>query len=212
MPGKTDLKKTLDCYRAGAALRVVEVPDLRYLMVDGHGDPNTSTEYTEALKALYPLAYAIKAASKQELGRDYVVPPLEGLWWSDDMAAFTSRRNKSQWDWTMMLMVPEWISEQTYEAALRKVTSKSADARLQDVRRETLSEGLCVQVLHHGAYDDEAAVLDRMHNEFIPKNGLTMTGKHHEIYLSDPRRTAAEKLRTILRQPVTRAPASGTDW
>lgn len=148
---------------------MVEVPDLRYLMVDGHGDPNTSTEYLQVLKALYPLAYAIKAASKQELGRDYVVPPLEGLWWSDDMAAFTSRRNKSQWDWTMMLMVPEWISEQTYEAALRKVTSKSADARLQDVRRETLSEGLCVQVLHHGAYDDEAAVLDRMHNESDPQ-------------------------------------------
>lgn len=159
MPDKVDLAKTLDAYRARRGeFRVVDVPVTQYLAIDGAGDPNTSEQYRETLETLYPVAYVAKFASKAA-GRDYVVPPLEGLWWADDMAAFTTGRDKSRWRWTMLLMLPAWI-------------------------------------------DDEAPVLARMHDEVIPELGLRMTGRHHEIYLSDPRRTAPERLRTILRQPV----------
>jgi hypothetical protein len=172
-------------------------------MIDGEGDPNTPV-FAEATEALYPLAYTIKFASKRELGRDYVVPPLEGLWWADDMAAFTARRDKSRWSWTLLIMQPEWIEASLVEASRRTVEAKGAPTRLHDIRFATLDEGLCVQTLHVGSFDDEAPVLARLHDEFIPANGLRMTGHHHEIYLSDPRRTAPEKLRTILRQPVER--------
>lgn len=206
MTDKVDLKKTLDSYRAKAGeFRILDVPDLQYLMVDGHGDPNSSPAYTAALEALYPVAYKLKFASKRELGRDYVVPPLEGLWWADDMTSFTDARDKSQWDWTMMLLVPDWIDRDLFDAAVAVVASKNPPARLDDVRLETLSEGRCVQTLHIGSFDDEAPVLAHLHDRFIPEHGLRMTGKHHEIYFSDFRRVAPEKLRTILRQPVTDA-------
>ena len=203
---KVDLKKTLDTFRAPrGTFRVVEVPTFRYLMVDGHGDPNTSPAYASALAALYPVAYAMKFASRRVLGRDYVVPPLEGLWWAEDMAAFTTARDKSQWHWTMMVMVPEWVGRDLFDAAVHRVATTKAPDRLADVRLEELSEGLCVQTLHTGSFDDEAGVLERMHREFLPSHGLRLAGTHHEIYFSDPRRTAPEKLRTLLRQPV--APA-----
>ena len=201
---KVDFRRTIDAYRARSRFELVDVPDLRYLMVDGHGDPNTSSEFTDAVEALYPVAYTLKFASKQDLGRDYVVMPLEGLWWADDMDSFTAARDKSRWDWTLMIMVPDWIDGGLFGSAVEKVAAKKAPARLGDVRLETLSEGLCVQVLHVGSYDDEADVLRRLHEEFVPENGLTMTGRHHEIYLNDRRRVAPEKLRTILRQPVRR--------
>ena len=203
MTDKLDFKKTLAGYRAPRGrFEIVEIPDQQYLMVDGYGDPNTSSAYADALAALYPVAYKLKFASKRELGRDYVVPPLEGLWWADDMDAFTAARDKARWDWTMLLMVPEWIDLDLFEAALAQVAAKDAPARLADVRLRPLSEGVCVQTLHLGSFDDEAPVLERLHHEFIPEHGLRMTGTHHEIYLSDPRRAAPEKLRTILRQPV----------
>ena len=176
---------------------------MRYLMVDGHGDPNTSPAYTEAVEALYPVAYALKFASKRELGRDYVVPPLEGLWWADDMDSFTTSRDKSRWDWTMMIMVPDGIDRSMFERVVAQVAAKSGPARLGDIRLDSLSEGRCVQTLHIGSFDDEADVLARMHDEFIPDHGLRMAGTHHEIYLSDFRRVAPEKRRTILRQPVS---------
>jgi len=200
---KVDFKRTLPGYRAPRGrFAIVDVPDARYLMIDGHGDPDTAQEFTEALEALYPVAYALKFASKGELGRDYVVPPLEGLWWADDMEAFTSARDKSRWEWTLLLMVPDWIDALMIARAVAAVREKGPRPRLDDVRCEVLSEGRCVQTLHVGSFDDEAAVLARMHHEFIPQSGLRMTGTHHEIYLSDPRRTAPERLRTILRQPV----------
>ncbi|UNK71883.1 GyrI-like domain-containing protein [Microbacterium sp. H1-D42] len=201
---KVDLKKTLDAYQAKRGeFRVVEVPEMTYLMVDGRGDPNTSPAYTAALEALYPVAYALKFASARELDRDYVVPPLEGLWWADDMTSFTSARDKSQWHWTMMLMAPEWVPAAMVSAAVAKVAAKKdAPARLDEVRLESLTEGLCVQTLHLGSFDDEAPVLAQMHDEFIPDAGLELTGRHHEIYFSDFRRVAPEKLRTLLRQPV----------
>src|SRR5690606_10003888 len=201
---KIDLKKQLDCYAATRSeFRILEVPPANYLMIDGEGDPNTPV-FAEATESLYPLAYTIKFASKRELGRDYVVPPLEGLWWADDMAAFTARRDKSRWSWTLLIMQPEWIDASLVDAARRTVEAKGAPTGLHDLRLATLDEGLCVQTLHVGSFDDEAPVLARLHDEFIPANGLRMTGRHHEIYLSDPRRTAPEKLRTILRQPVER--------
>lgn len=203
-PGtKIDLKKELDAYRARRGeFRVVEVPPMRYLMLDGHGDPNSSPMFSESIESLYPVAYAMKFASKRELGRDYVVPPLEGLWWADDMTAFTSARDTSAWEWTLMLMVPEWLDGAAFAAAVARVRAKSGAPRLDEVRFEALAEGVCVQTLHVGSFDDEGPVLDRMHHEIIPERGLRPVGSHHEIYLSDFRRVVPEKQRTILRQPV----------
>jgi hypothetical protein len=208
MVTKVDLKRELPCYTARRDVpQLVDVPDLRYLMIDGHGDPNTPA-YAAAVAALYPVAYKLKFASKKELERDYVVPPLEGLWWAADMATFTTARDKSRWDWTLMIMVPDWIDEAMMAAAVEQVGAGGRPRRLDDVRLQSLSEGRCVQTLHVGPYDAEAEVLARMHDEFIPGNGLRMTGRHHEIYLSDARRVAPGKLRTILRQPVAPAPAA----
>jgi hypothetical protein len=210
MTDKTDFKRTLDAYRARRdRFRITQVPDLRYLMIDGHGDPNTSPAFTEAVEALYPVAYKLKFASKRDLGRDYVVMPLEGLWWAEDMDAFTAARDKSRWAWTMMIMVPDWTDQDMFAAAVERAAARNRPARLDDVRLETLSEGLCVQTLHVGSFDDEADVLRRMHHEFVPDNGLRLVGRHHEIYLSDFRRVAPDKLRTILRQPVAAASGSG---
>lgn len=205
-PMKIDFKKTRDCYQARRGqFRIVDVPDLQYLMIDGHGDPNTAPAYADALAALYPVAYKIKFASKRELDRDYVVPPLEALWWATDMAAFTARRDKSQWDWTVMIMVPEWITGAMVEAARAMVAGPTPSSSLEALRLDTLREGRSVQTLHVGPYDAEADVLAELHHTFIPNAGLRMTGKHHEIYFSDARKVEPAKLRTILRQPVADA-------
>ncbi|MGK5440379.1 GyrI-like domain-containing protein [Micromonospora sp. URMC 105] len=201
---KIDFKKTLDAYRAQQGrFRIVDVPDMQYLMIDGHGDPNTSPAFTEAIQALYPVAYKLKFASKRNLGRDYVVSPLEGLWWAEDMASFTTARHKSRWRWTLMLMVPDWIDQPMFTTAIEQAGAKHRPARLDDVRLQELSEGRCVQTLHVGSFDDEADVLAQLHHQYIPANRLRMTGTHHEIYLSDFRKVAPDKQRTILRQPVT---------
>lgn len=201
---KVDFKKTLDAYRAKQGeFRIVDVPVMTYLMVDGHGDPNSASAYAGALEALYPVAYALKFASARELGRDYVVPPLEGLWWADDMTTFTTARDKSRWSWTMMLMMPDWIPHDFFDAAIAKLgQKKEAPRSLAEVRCEALAEGRCVQTLHVGSFDDEAPVLARLHSEAIYDAGLVMTGRHHEIYFSDARRVAPERMRTLLRQPV----------
>jgi hypothetical protein len=198
MTDKTDFKKELDAYRATLReFRIVEIPDLRYLMIDGRGDPNTSPAFTHAAEALYPVAYKLKFASKRQLGRDYVVMPLEGLWWSDDMASFSTARDKSAWSWTLMNLVPEWVDEKLVERA-RTAAGVSSDR----VRCEQYAEGRVVQTLHVGPFDDEGPVLEQMHREVIPSRGLALAGRHHEIYFSDVRRTDPAKLRTILRQPV----------
>jgi len=180
----------------------LEVPEMQFLMVDGHGDPNVAQEYQEAVEALYAVAYKIKFASKKQLGRDYVVPPLEGLWWAEDMGAFTTARDKSKWDWTMMIMTPEWISQEMYADAVEQVRQGKHPAALEKVRLERYNEGLSVQIMHIGSYDDEGPTLMKMHNEFLPENGYVENGKHHEIYLGDPRKLAPEKLKTVLRQSV----------
>lgn len=180
---------------------VVDVPELQYIAVDGRGDPNTSAAYAHAVEALYGVAYTLKFASKNTLGRDFVVGPLEGLWRADDPAAFLTRR-KDSWEWTMMISQPDWITEALVRAAVDTVAKKKQNDALRELRLLTLTEGTCVQILHIGSYDDEAPTLDRLHNGYLPDNGLTFNGDHHEIYLSDARRTAPAKLRTILRQPV----------
>ncbi|MDO9456023.1 GyrI-like domain-containing protein [Nocardioides sp.] len=203
---KVDVKKALDCFRARAGeFRVLDVPALRYLMVDGRGDPNTAPAYAAAIGALYPVAYTTKFASRRELGRDYVVPPLEALWWAPDMDAFTTARDKARWCWTVMLVVPDWVSPDLVADARARASARHPSVDLDQVRLERLDEGRCVQTLHVGSYDDEAEVLAELHDRVIPNAGLRMTGKHHEIYLSDPRRVEASRLRTILRQPVAEA-------
>jgi len=198
-----DLRTEIATYTARRGrIDVVEVPPLQYLMIDGHGDPNTAPAYRDAIETLYPVAYGLKFFSKRELGRDYKIMPLEGLWWADDMAAFTVRRDKSRWDWTLMILVPDWITAAQVDNARDAAAAKVP--RAGDLRLEHLDEGLSVQTLHVGPYEAEGPVLAQMHDEFIPANGLRVTGKHHEIYLGDPRRAAPERLRTILRQPVQR--------
>jgi hypothetical protein len=202
---KIDFKRELKhLYRPAAnKFVVIEVPRMQFLMIDGHGDPNTSQEYANAVAALYGAAYKIKFLSKAA-GQDYAVPPLEGLWWAEDMGAFTTSLDKSAWDWTMMIMQPDWISAEMFARARDLVAEKKDLPALPQLRLEDYDEGLAVQTLHLGSYDDEGPVLHRMHHDFIPQNGYQMRGKHHEVYLSDPRRVAPEKLKTVLRQPIVR--------
>lgn len=185
MTGKVDFKRTLDTYRAPrGGFAIVDVPAMQYLMIDGHGDPNESPAFGAAIEAVYPVAYKLKFASKRDLGRDYVVPPREALWWADDMSAFTSARDKARWDWTLLLMVPGWIGHDMFVAAVEQEKAKNPPARIDDLRLEDLAEGRCVQTLHVGSFDDEAAVLAQLHDDFIPAHGMRMAGKHHEIYIS----------------------------
>lgn len=203
---KYDVKKAFKELYAPTreAFSIVDVPDLTYIAVDGHGNPNTSPEYAAAIEALYATAYTIKFTSKNYRDRDFVVGPLEGLWRAADMNSFTAR-TKDDWDWTIMIVQPEWITTANIEAACTVAAAKKSLSTIDRVRALTLTEGRSVQILHVGSYDDEGPTLARLHSEFIPEHGLTFNGDHHEIYLSDARRTAPEKLKTILRQPVRAA-------
>lgn len=200
---KVDFKKTLKpLYNPSAKdFTIIEVPTLLYLMIDGHGTPGNQA-YQDALEALYGVAYNLKFTSKVTLERDYVVPPLQGLWWAEDMDHFTVKRDKSQWDWTMMILTPDWIDELMFDTAVSEVRIKKDPPALPKLRLETYAEGLCAQIMHIGSYDDEGPTLARLHQEWLPQNGYTETGKHHEIYLGDPRKVVPEKLKTILRQPI----------
>ncbi|WP_181785909.1 GyrI-like domain-containing protein [Streptomyces phytophilus] len=186
---------------------LVDVPPQRFLAVDGKGDPNTSASYTEAVEALYSVAYTAKFASKRTLGRDFVVGPLEGLWWADRPEVFVTR-DKAAWQWRMLISLPEWITDDLVAEARRAALAKKGAAALPALpllRVETLREGTSAQLLHVGPYDDEGPALARLHDEYLAANGLRMTGHHHEVYLSDPRRARPERLKTVLRQPVVRA-------
>ena len=177
------------------------MPPQDFLAVDGHGDPDTSPAYREAVAALYAASYAVRAAARAALGRVHVVGPLEGLWSAEDLGVFRTR-DKDAWDWTLMISQPEWVTADLVAEALAALRAKDLPA-LGLVRRERLAEGLSVQVLHVGPYDDEGPVLERLHREVLPAHGFRPTGRHHEVYLSDARRTAPARLRTVLRQPVT---------
>lgn len=201
---KVDFKKTLKHLYSPPRkdFVIVDVPRMNFLMIDGQGDPNTAESYQHALEALYGMSFTIKFASKKELGRDYTVPPLEGLWWAEDMDIFTTTSSKDEWLWTMMMMVPDWIDETFVEKGRAKVAESKELATLDSVRFESYEEGLSVQILHIGPYDAEGPTIARLHDEFLPQQGFVENGKHHEIYLSDPRRVAPEKWKTVLRQPV----------
>lgn len=183
----------------------VDVPEMQFVKVDGAGDPNTAPAHRAAVEALYGVSYAMKFAAKAALGRDYVVPPLEGLWWADDPASFVTRE-KDQWNWTMMILVPDFITRDMFDEAVAKLRKKSGPPP-QSLRLEAYHEGLSLQTLHIGSYDDEGPTLDRLHTEIMPGEKMGFNGPHHEVYLSDPRKTAASRLKTILRQPVKRITA-----
>jgi hypothetical protein len=203
---KIDFKKDLKhLYQpAKDEFSIVEVPAFNFLMVDGRGDPNSAQEYQDALEALYAVAYKIKFMSKKRLDKDYVVPPLEGLWWAEDMDVFTTGGDKSSWLWTMMIMQPDWITPEIFEEALIQVEKGKNPVALTKIRLERYHEGLAVQIMHIGSFSEEGPTIAKMHNEFLPENSLEENGKHHEIYLSDPRKVAPEKMKTVLRQPVRR--------
>jgi hypothetical protein len=198
---KVDFKKTLkQLYKPSKkGLHIVDVPAMNFLMVDGRGDPNTSVEYQQAIEVLYSISYGIKFALKSQ-GYDHVIPPLEGLWWMEDMNEF-NRDNIERWEWTMMIMQPDWVSQEIVERVRIEVVKKKGNSNAERVRYARDNEGFAVQTLYIGAYDDEDPVIAEMHT-FINSNGYQPNGKHHEIYLSDLRRTPAERLETILRQPI----------
>ncbi len=200
---KIDFKKTeKELYRpTHKKFTILEVPTMQFLMVDGHGTPG-NIAYQEALAALYAVSYKVKFASKNKLGKDYTVLPLEGLWWAEDMSTFTDNRDKSQWDWTMMIRQPDWIIRELVDEQTAVVAKQKELPALEKLRFVTYEEGLSVQIMHIGSYDDEGPTLAKLHHQFMPENNLTFNGKHHEIYLNDPRRVAPEKMKTILRQPV----------
>lgn len=200
---KIDLKKKwTHLYQPSAKeITTVEVPPISYLMVDGEGDPNTSTAFSQAIEALYSLSYTLKfSLKKSPKPVDYGVMPLEGLWWADDPRAF-HEADKSSWKWTAMILQPDFVSRKHVDAAFDQVRKKKNPAALDKVRLETLEEGSSAQILYFGPFADEGPTIQRIH-DFIHTAGKQLHGKHHEIYLSDPRRTAPEKLKTIIRQPM----------
>ncbi len=201
---KIDFKKEWKhLYRPSSKeFEIVGVPPMNFIMIDGQGDPNTAQEYQEALEALYAVAYKIKFMSKKELGKDYVVPPLEGLWWAEDMDIFTTSGDKDEWLWTMMIMQPEWVTDALFEQACTEVATAKEPPALSKIRLENYHEGLSVQIMHIGPYSEEGPTIHKLHHEFLPATNLLEAGKHHEIYLGDPRKVAPEKLKTVLRQPV----------
>jgi hypothetical protein len=199
---KIDLKKELkELYEpSNQAVVEVEVPTFKYLMVDGEGNPNTSPVYAEAVEALFAVSYAAKfMVKKSELAKDYVVMPLEGLWWANDMSVFTAD-DKSMWKWTMMIMQPAFVADAVIEAALNEVKRKKALPGIERMRLESFTEGHCAQVLHIGPFSQEGPTIARLHGYIDARTGRA--GKHHEIYLSDIRRADPKKWKTIIRQPM----------
>jgi hypothetical protein len=200
---KIDFKKQLKELYQPSAKEVVKitVPTMNYLMADGEGDPGTSKEFREIVEVLFSLSYALKfMAKKGALEIDYGVMPLEGLWWSDDMSAFSSG-DKSKWKWTMMIMQPKFITEEMVGEAIAEVKINKNPAALPKVRFEPLYEGSAAQVMHIGPFTEEGLNVERIHR-FIDNCGYKRIGKHHEIYLSDIRRTAPDKWKTVIRQPI----------
>ena len=203
-PETIDFKKLMKPLWSPPADRftIVDVPEMQFVMVDGEGDPNTAPAYAEAVQWLFAVSYGVRFASKAA-GKVYSVAPLEGLWWSDDMTDFTSG-NRAGWRWTMMIMQPDWIAPEMFAAAVDKAKKKLGVPPVS-LRFERFKEGRAVQIMHIGPYSAEAPTIARLHSEFLPASGLVATGHHHEIYLGDPRKSAPEKLKTVLRQPVRAA-------
>lgn len=201
---KVDFKKELKhLYKPSAKkVEIVEVPKLNYLMIDGEGDPNTSQSFQDAIDVLYPLSYTLKFKIKRgETGIDYGVLPLEGLWWADDMSSF-SLENKDGWKWTLMIMQPDLVTKEMVKEAIEQVRVKKNPVSLPLVRFESFKEGKVAQIMHIGPFSEEGPTVGKVHS-FIDESGNQRKGKHHEIYLSDIRRAASEKWKTIIRQPMS---------
>jgi hypothetical protein len=199
---KIDLKKTLKhLYEPSAkAFTIVDVPSMNFIMIDGQGNPNTSREYVESIQALYSASYTLKFKIKKELAVDYPVMASEGLWWMDDMREFSAAR-KDDWKWTMMIMQPEIVTPGLFSQAIDQAAKKKEQPALSRLRLDAYHEGLASQIMYFGSYADEGPTIARLH-QFIEESGHIRFGKHHEIYLGDPRRVAPEKLRTVIRQPM----------
>lgn len=200
---KIDYKKELKhLYRPSAkTVETADVPKMNFLMLDGEGDPNTSQAFQDAIGVLYPLSYTLKFMIKKgEIGIDYGVLPLEGLWWADDMASF-SVENKDGWKWTLMIMQPELITNAMVEEAIETVKKKKNPVSLPLVKFNSFEEGRVAQIMHIGPFSEEGPTVEKVHS-FIEENGCLRKGKHHEIYLSDIRRAAPENWKTIIRQPM----------
>ncbi len=198
-----DLKRALRHLYAPSATTVVavDVPPLRFLMIDRHGDPDTSPAYAEAVEALFSVSYTARFMLKRGTsGIDYAVMPLEGLWWADDHAVFAAN-DRARWHWTMMILQPDFVEAGVLAAAMAQVRERKGLAAVERLRVEVFSEGRCAQVLHVGPFTDEGPTIERVH-AFIAGRGARLAGKHHEIYLSDVRRAAPSKWRTVIRQPM----------
>jgi hypothetical protein len=204
MPDKIDLRKQYhDLYSPSKKeFSFIEVPPLQYLMINGSGDPNNSQRYMDAIQTLYSLSYTLKFSLKKAQGIDYSVMGLEGLWWMPNMNEW-SESNKSRWLWTAMMLQPDFITPELFEEARRPAQAKGKAPLAGETRLETLTEGPSCQIMYFGAYVDEAPTIAAMH-KFIADHGYERNLKHHEIYLSDARKVAPEKNRTILRQPVVK--------
>jgi hypothetical protein len=206
MADKVDLKKELKAFYKPSAKKfsIIEVPPMQFLMVDGAGNPNTSQEYADAIATLFPVSYTVKFMMKQEYGSDYTVMPLEGLWWGTPKGQthFTDA-DKDKFIWTSMIMQPDFVTPELMQEGIRRAAEKKPLPALDKLRFETFDEGLSVQVMYFGPYTDEGPTIERM-DQYAYDEGYQMRGKHHEIYLSDFRRTAPEKLKTVLRHPIER--------
>ena len=200
---KTDYKKELKYLYKPSAKKIefVEVPKMNFLMINGKGNPNTSIEYQNAIETLYAVSYAVKfLIKKSELQTDYGVMPLEGLWWVDDIQEFDIN-NKDDWKWTAMIMQPEIVTKKHIETAIEQVKQKKSLEGLSEIEFTPFQEGKSAQTLYIGPFTDEGPTIEKIHN-FIKENKDILSGKHHEIYLSDIRKAKPENWKTIIRQPV----------
>ena len=200
---KIDYKKELNqLYKPSATkAMLVNVPEMHYLMISGKGDPNKEKSYAEAIESLYSVAYTIKFIIKKgPAAADYGVLPLEGLWWADDMSSFAEGR-KDEWLWTVMIMQPDIVTKSIVDEAIKQVRAKKNPAALDKLKYEAFNEGKSAQIMHIGPFSEEGPTIEKLH-AFIGGQGLQIYGKHHEIYLSDIRRAAPAKWKTIIRQPV----------
>ncbi len=180
---------------------IVNIPAMNYLMIDGEGNPNTAQSFQDAVNVLFPLSYTLKCMAKNGvLGKDYVVMPLEGLWWSEDISSF-SMENKDDWKWTLMIMQPPFISLEMIEEAKEQVQTKKNPSALPLVYFESLEEGKAAQIMHLGPFSTEGPTVAKLH-DFIEHSGHQRRDKHHEIYLKDMRKSMPENWTTIIRHPI----------
>jgi hypothetical protein len=210
---KLDLKKELKYLYAPSASKVeiVDVPNFNFAMIDGEIEPGqtpgTSREYQDTIGALYGASFTLKFMSKLRKKNpiDYPVMALEGLWWTES-GEFDFNK-KEPWKWSMMIMQPQDITNEMFQEALTQVRKKRDSPALSKIRLEAFHEGLSMQIMHVGPYSEEPRTIAKMH-DFARENSYTVRGKHHEIYLGDPRRAKPEKLRTILRHPIAKSTES----